>query len=76
MSKIIAFVVGTIVLSLALLIPIYLNFQRIEIKLQGMNVLSKTSPHFWRGFVLITIVVVISIATLMGLLIFGEEDVL
>jgi len=74
MSKISAFIVGTIGLSLAILIPVYLNFQIIEAKLQEMGILSKVFPNFWQGFVLIAIVVVISIGTLMALLIFGDGE--
>jgi hypothetical protein len=74
MSKISAFIVGTVGLSLAILIPLYLNFQIIETKLQELSILSKVFPNFWQGFALIAIVVIVSIGTLMALLIFGDGE--
>ena len=74
MSKIGAFIAGTIGLSLAILALIYLNFQIIEAKLREIGVISKIFPNFWQGFALIVIVVVISVGTLMSLLIFGNGE--
>jgi uncharacterized membrane protein YbhN (UPF0104 family) len=77
MSKISAFLVGTIGLSLAMLIPIYFNFQKMADKIKEIGV-SKVFPNLWQGFALIAFVIVISVGTLMALLIFGggEKNVL
>jgi energy-converting hydrogenase Eha subunit E len=72
MGKIGAFIVGTIGLSLVLLIPLYFNFQKIAERVREIGV-SNVFPNFWQGFALIVFVVIVSIGTLMGLLIFGGE---
>ena len=72
MNKIKTFLLGTIVLSLATLIPIYYNFQKIADKIEEIDI-SNVFPNFWKGFALIAFVIVISVGTLVALLIFGDE---
>lgn len=71
MSKISSFVVGTLGLSLAILLPVYLSFQMILAKIEELGL--ATFPNFWQSFLLIVFVVVIADGTLMALLVFGGE---
>jgi len=73
MGKISAFLIGTIGLSLAMLIPLYLSFQRIFVKTEELG-LGKVFPNFWLGFALIVFVVLMAVGTLMALIIFGGEN--
>jgi energy-converting hydrogenase Eha subunit E len=73
MSKISAFLIGTFGLSLAILIPLYLNFQIIADKIREIGV-SNVFPNFWQGFALIVFVVIVSIGTLMALIVFGGGE--
>jgi energy-converting hydrogenase Eha subunit E len=73
MSKISAFIVGTVGLSLAILIPLYLNFQIIADKIREIGI-SNVFPNFWQGFALIVFVVVVAIGTLVALIVFGDGE--
>jgi len=80
MSKISAFVVGTVGLSLAILIPTYVFFETMVLRLEeaGLIVSSTAAAELWQGFALIVFVVVVSVVTLMTLIVFrnGESNVL
>lgn len=71
MGKIAAFLLATVGLSLAILIPVYINFQIIAAKIGELGL--KTFPNFWQGFALIFFAVVVSVVTLMALIVFGGE---
>ena len=76
MNKIKVFLLGTIVLSLATLIPLYYNFQKIADKIEEIGI-SNVFPNFWQGFALIAFVVAVAIGILMALIVFegGEKYV-
>ena len=71
MGKIIAFVLGTVSLSLFLLMTIYVAFKRIETKFQEINIFQKAITPLWQDYAIIVFVVVVSVGTLMALLIWG-----
>lgn len=73
MGKIVGFVLASIGLSLAILIPTYYFFDIITVKVKQVGVFQDAIAFLWQGFALIVFVVVISIGTLMALIIFGGE---
>lgn len=77
MGKIIAFVLATVSLSLAILIPCYYFFEAMVTKIQEAGIHLKSIDFLWEGFGILTFVVVVVIATLMALLVWdGEKRVL
>lgn len=75
MSKISAFIVGTIGLSLAMLIPCAVWFNVIVMKLQeiGLIVPPEATTELWHGFAILVLVIIVSAGTVMALIVFGGE---
>jgi hypothetical protein len=76
MGKILAFVLATIGLSLAILIPCYYFFEAMVIKIQEAGIYLKSIDFLWEGFGILAFVVVVIVATLMALIVWGEKHVL
>lgn len=76
MGKIIAFVLATVGLSLAILIPCYYFFDTMIMKVKEVGIFQEAIDFFWQGFALIVFVVVVIVGTMMTLLIWGKENVL
>jgi len=76
MGKIFAFLVGIIELSLGLAILCYVCFDKSITTLQqiGLIVTPEATVQFWQGYVLVTFLLFVSVATLMALLIYGNGD--
>ena len=76
MSKISAFIVGTVGLSLAMLMPCAIWFNIIVIKLQEVDLIvpSQATSELWKGFVILALVVIFSVATLVALIVFGGGE--
>ena len=76
MGKICAFLIGTIGLSVALLIPCAMWFNNIVMKLQevGLIVTSEATVQLWQGYILLAFIVIASVATLMALIVFGGRE--
>jgi len=72
MGKIIAFVLATICLSLAILIPCYYFFEAMVTEIQEAGIYLKSIDFLWQGFGILVFVVVVVIATLMTLLVWGD----
>jgi len=73
MGKIIGFLLATIGLSLAILIPTYAFFDLIATKVQKIGIFSEAISFFWQGFAIIVFVVVVIVGTMMALMVFGGE---
>jgi len=76
MSKISAFVVGTVGLSLAILIPTYVFFETAVIKLEeaGLIVSSSAAAELRQGFAILAFLVIVSVVTLMTLIVFRDGE--
>jgi membrane protein implicated in regulation of membrane protease activity len=68
MGKILAFLIGTIGLSLLLLIPVLYLFGLITAVIIEVGFFKECLPSIIQGFVLIAIVLVSAVATLVALL--------
>jgi len=79
MGKISAFLLATVGLSLAILIPTAIWWNSIVLNLQevGLIVPAAAQYQLWQGFVILAFVVIVSVATLMALIVFwnGERHV-
>jgi len=75
----VSFFLGTVGLSLAILIPmaIWWNSMVFNLEKDGLIVPPTAQHQLWQGFAILALVVIVSVATLMGLLIFwdGEKNV-
>lgn len=76
MSKVSAFIVGTIGLSLVILIPCAIFFGTIVLRLKevGLIVSPATTFQLWYYFAILALVVVISVVTVMALIVFGNGE--
>jgi len=75
MGKILAFVLATVGLSLAILIPCYYFFETMVTKIKEAGIHLKSIDFLWEGFGILTFVVTVVIATLMALLVCDGEKV-
>jgi hypothetical protein len=76
MGKVVGFVLATIGLSLAILIPTYVFFDLIATKIQKVGIFPEAISFFWQGFGIIVFVVLVIIGTMTALIVWGEKDVL
>lgn len=77
MGKILAFVIGTIGISLLLLAPVIWLFDSITTVIKKANLFLDSLSMICEGLAIIAFVVIVSVATLVALLLWGgEKDVL
>jgi hypothetical protein len=76
MVKIAGFVLATIGLSLAILLPCYYFFGSMTTKVKQVGIFQEAIDFLWQGFAIIVFVVVVVIGTLIALIIWGEKHVL
>ena len=79
MGKIVAFLLATVGLSLAILIPCYYFFEAMTVKINeaGLFISADSGNLLWQGFAIIVFVVVVIVGTMLALIIWdGERRVL